>query len=239
MSELPEMRASDTERERIAERLRDAVAEGRLTMEEFEERLDATYKARTHGELEPLVSDLPAPGAAPSSGVTASAATGSRNWADRVDGTATSRMAFAFWGGFERKGRWTAPRSFSAFAVMAGGALDLREANFEDREIVIRCFTIMGGIDVVVPPEVNLEVNGFGVMGGFGEESTDVDVEPDPSAPRVTVTGFALMGGVGVRRKRTKAEKARLKAERERERELERERVRLEKGEERRRKELG
>jgi hypothetical protein len=61
-SEHPDMRASDAERERVAEVLREAVAEGRLQMEEFEQRLDATYKARTHGELEPLVRDLPAPG---------------------------------------------------------------------------------------------------------------------------------------------------------------------------------
>lgn len=65
MSELPELRASDGERERIAEQLCDAAAEGRIAMEEFEERLDAACRARTHGELEPLVRDLPAPSAAP------------------------------------------------------------------------------------------------------------------------------------------------------------------------------
>lgn len=64
-SELPDMRASDAERERVAEVLRDAVAEGRLDMPEFEQRLDAAYAARTHGELAPLVRDLPAPGVPP------------------------------------------------------------------------------------------------------------------------------------------------------------------------------
>jgi hypothetical protein len=145
-------------------------------------------------------------------------ASGGRRWAERIGGSATSRIGFAFWGAFERKGRWTAPRAFTAVAVMAGGSVDLREAGFEDREIVIRCFAVMGGIEVIVPPGVDLQVNGFGLMGGFGEEGTDVDTEPDPHAPRVRVTGFALMGGVGARRKRTKAEKAGLKAERERER---------------------
>ncbi|WP_457784648.1 DUF1707 SHOCT-like domain-containing protein, partial [Streptomyces griseus] len=51
------MRASDAERERIAEMLREAVAEGRLDMDEFDQRLETAYKARTHGELEPLVQD--------------------------------------------------------------------------------------------------------------------------------------------------------------------------------------
>ncbi|MEU5161024.1 DUF1707 domain-containing protein [Streptomyces sp. NPDC020875] len=207
------MRASDTERERIAERLRDAVAEGRLTMEEFEERLDATYRARTHGELEPLVSDLPVTGGAPASPATAPTGAAQR-WSDRIGGVATSKMAIALWGGFGRKGRWTVPRAFNAFAVMGGGELDLREAHFEDREVVIRCWAIMGGIDVIVPPELNVEVNGVGLMGGFGEEGGD-EGAPDPSAPRVRILGLALMGGVGVRRKRTKADRLRLKAERD------------------------
>jgi hypothetical protein len=55
----PDMRASDSDREKIAARLRDAHAEGRLTITEFQDRLDALYKAQTYGELEPLVRDLP------------------------------------------------------------------------------------------------------------------------------------------------------------------------------------
>ncbi|WNO74371.1 DUF1707 domain-containing protein [Streptomyces sp. AM8-1-1] len=237
MSELPEMRASDAERERIAERLRDAVAEGRLDMEEFEERLDATYKARTHGELVPLVSDLPLTGAP----TVAPVAAGSGRWADRIGGPATSKGAFAFWGGFSRKGTWTVPRLFTSFTMMGGGELDLREARFEDRETVIRCFAIMGGVHIVVPPDLNVEVNGIGFMGGFGEEG-DGESEPDPTAPRVRITGFALMGGVGVERKLRKAEKQRLKAERAAERErLEQggESGRLKKGDGGGRKELG
>ncbi|MFI1013259.1 DUF1707 domain-containing protein [Streptomyces sp. NPDC020965] len=205
------MRASDSDRERIGELLRDAVAEGRLTMEEFEQRLEIAYQARTQGELEPLIRDLPATGTAPVS----MAKTGSGRWRDRIGGPATSRLAFAFWGAFERKGRWTVGRRFNSFAVMAGGDIDLREARFEEREVVIRCFALMGGIDVAVPPNLNIEVSGFGLMGGFGEEGNG-DVEPDPEAPTVRITGFALMGGVGVQRKRTKAEKQRIKAERER-----------------------
>lgn len=223
-SELPEMRASDAERERVAERLREAVAEGRLDMEEFEQRLDATFKARTHGELVPLVSDLPAPGTASP----AVPATGSGDWAGRVGGPPTSKGAFAFWGGFGRKGTWTVAKKYTTFTMMGGGELDLRDARFEDQVTVIRCFAIMGGVGIVVPPDLNVEVNGIGFMGGFGEEG---EGNPDPAAPRVIITGFALMGGVGVERKRTRAEKLRLKAEREEEK-----RHRLEKGD---RKELG
>jgi hypothetical protein len=57
----PTLRASDAERERHAELLREHAAQGRLTVDELEERLDRVYAARTHGELAPVVADLPAP----------------------------------------------------------------------------------------------------------------------------------------------------------------------------------
>jgi hypothetical protein len=59
---MSELRASDAERERVAERLRTAGGEGRLTAEELEERLGRAFSARTEAELEPLTADLPAPG---------------------------------------------------------------------------------------------------------------------------------------------------------------------------------
>ncbi|WP_406100268.1 DUF1707 domain-containing protein [Streptomyces sp. NBC_01013] len=223
------MRASDTERERIAETLREAVAEGRLEMEEFEQRLDAAYKARTHGELKPLVRDLPALGAAPAPVAGGRPRTGSAaRWSDRIGKPATSGGGFALWGGFRRQGNWTVGRAFTAFAMWGGGNIDLREANFEAREVVIRCFTIMGGIHVTVPPDLNVDVRGIGIMGGFGEHTKDEAV-PAPDAPRVRITGVALMGGVGVERKRSRAEKQRLRdADKQRLRDAER--PRLEKG---------
>lgn len=60
MAYTPDMRASDGDREKISARLRDAHADGRLSAEEFQLRLDALYDARTYGEIEPLVRDLPA-----------------------------------------------------------------------------------------------------------------------------------------------------------------------------------
>ncbi|MHA7959945.1 DUF1707 SHOCT-like domain-containing protein [Streptomyces sp. L500] len=207
MSELPEMRASDAERERIAEVLREAVAEGRLTMEEFEERLDAAYKARTHAELTPLVRDLPV---APDAGRAAVAPVpaGGGGWAERVGGSATSTWAMAIWGGFSRAGRWTVGRRFTAFTMWGGGKIDLREARFEDREVVIRCFALMGGMAVVVPPDLDVEVRGIGIMGGFGDRATGPGT---PGSPKVRVTGLALWGGVGVERKATRAERERLR----------------------------
>ncbi|MEU6117965.1 DUF1707 domain-containing protein [Streptomyces sp. NPDC047117] len=231
--ERPELRASDADRDRVAEILRDALAEGRLRMEEFDERLEAAYEARTYGELEPLTADLPVggrdvpvlPAAVPRNAVAPA-------WAERiVGGEGSSSAGIGILGGFQRTGQWTVGRRFTAVAFWGGGEIDLREARFADREVVINCVAIMGGVNIVVPPGVEVDVRGVGIMGGF--DHREAGVAGDPGAPRVIVTGLAFWGGVGVERKPTRAEKERLKAERRERRALEKEEK------ERRRKELG
>ncbi|MET9908803.1 DUF1707 domain-containing protein [Streptomyces sp. NPDC006476] len=211
---VPELRASDADRERVAEVLRDALAEGRLDMEEFEERLEATYKARTYGELTPITRDLPVAGVTPPPSVSLTKEPEpSGSWAGRiVGGEGSSSWAVAVMSGFERKGRWTVPRQFNCFTLMGGGELDLREANFADREVEINCIAIMGGMNVIVPPGVEVVVRGIGIMGGFDHREEGVPAEP--GAPRVIITGFAFWGGVGVERKLTREERRRLKEER-------------------------
>ncbi|WP_405872368.1 DUF1707 domain-containing protein [Streptomyces sp. NBC_00005] len=213
---VPELRASDADRERVAEVLRDALAEGRLDMEEFEERLEATYKARTYGELTPITRDLPGDGVAapPVSLVKEPVQSGSR--AGRiVGGEGSSSWAVAVMSGFQRKGRWTVPKVFNCFAFWGGGEIDLREANFADREVEINCVAIMGGVNVIVPPGVEVVVRGIGIMGGFDHREEGVPGEP--GGPRVIVKGFAFWGGVGIERKVTREERRRLKEERRQE----------------------
>jgi hypothetical protein len=226
---LPELRASDADRERVAGILRDALAEGRLAMDEFEERLEEAYRAKTYGQLEPLTRDLPAvapraaaPAARPASG-----------WSGRIGGEATSRTGIAIMSGFQRKGAWTVPRRFTMFSFWGGGELDLREADFEAAEVEIRCISIMGGANVILPPDMALEVRGIGIMGGF--DHSQVGVPHTPGTPRVTLTGFAFWGGVGTSRKKTKAaRRAEAEAARE-ERRLAREQRRLAREERRKR----
>ncbi|MFE1557820.1 DUF1707 domain-containing protein [Streptomyces sp. NPDC058734] len=204
-AEPPALRASDADRERVVDRLRDAVAEGRLDMEEFEERLEAAYKSRTYAELEPLTRDLPAAAGSSPSPVASSPAPSSA-WPDRIGGTGTSATAVAVMSGFQRKGRWTVPARFNAVAIWGGGELDLREADFAEREVVITCVAVMGGIEITVPPGVEVDVRGIGIMGAF-DQGKSQDNRPEPGAPRVVVNGLAFWGGVAVKVKQPKGQK--------------------------------
>ncbi|MET8163098.1 DUF1707 domain-containing protein [Streptomyces sp. NPDC005329] len=211
---LPDLRASDADRERVAEVLRDALAEGRLDMTEFEERLEETYKARTYRELAPITRDLPVAGVVPPPAMSLhKEPLEDGSWAGRiVGGEGSSTWAVAVLSGFQRRGRWTAPRRFNCFAFWGGGEIDLREANFAAGEIEINCVAIMGGVQITVPPGVEVVVRGIGVMGGFDHRETDAPGEP--GAPRVVVGGFAFWGGVGIERKKTRAARRQEKLDR-------------------------
>jgi hypothetical protein len=233
MTNLPEgydprdLRASDHDRDRVAELLRQAAGDGRLTFEELDERLSAVYSAKTYGDLEPITRDLPIGAAAqPASPEAAAVPAGSS--AERVGGAPTSNFAIGIMGGFSRKGAWVAPREFTAAVLMGGGEIDLREARFAEREVTIRVFAVMGGVNVIVPEDVTVEVRGIGIMGGFDDQASGPGA---PGAPRVVVQGIAFWGGVGVLRKPTRDELKRRKQERKQQVKQERGRQRLERGE--------
>ena len=159
------MRASDADRERVANVLREAAGDGRLTMDELDERLDAVYAAKTYAELEPITHDLP--GARTSVPVTAPSAPADPADPARFDGTPSSGGAVAILGGFTRKGEWVVPKHFTGFLFMGGAEIDLREARFEDRAVSVDIMAIMGGCEITVPEDANVRVTGVGIMGAF------------------------------------------------------------------------
>jgi Domain of unknown function (DUF1707)/Cell wall-active antibiotics response 4TMS YvqF len=190
------LRASDADRERAAEVLREAAGDGRLTMDELDERLDAVYAAKTYAELEPITHDLPDAGAAQAPAPSSSAP---RNPA-RFGGEPTSSGAVAILGGFTRKGDWVVPKEFTAFLFMGGGEIDLRDARFSEREVTIHIVAFMGGCEVIVPEDATVYVTGIGVLGAF-EHS---DAGPgSPDGPVIKINGVAFMGGVDVKRRPT------------------------------------
>jgi hypothetical protein len=190
------LRASDADRERVANVLREAAGDGRLTMDELDERLDAVYAAKTYAELEPITHDLPAHGDGQSPVPVPAAGADPA----RFGGQGSSAGAAAILGGFSRKGDWVVPRTFNAFMFMGGGEIDMRDARFEDREVSIHIVAIMGGCEIIVPEDATVRVTGVGILGAF-EHS---DAGPGrPDGPVITINGLAFMGGVDVRRRPT------------------------------------
>ena len=190
------MRASDADRERVANVLREAAGDGRLTMDELDERLDAVYAAKTYAELEPITHDLPDSGAT----YAPAPAPAAPHDPARFGAEATSHGAVAIMGGFTRKGDWVVPKEFTAFMFMGGGEIDMRDARFAEREVAIHIVAIMGGCEVIVPEDAQVRVTGVGVMGAFDHSGS---AGGSPDGPVITINGVALMGGVDVKRKPT------------------------------------
>jgi hypothetical protein len=198
------LRASDADRDRVAEVLRAAAADGRLSLDELDERLDRLYAAKTYGELESVVEDLPGLASVPRPGSSPLVA-GRQNVPDRVGGAPTSREAKAVFGGVARRGQWVVPAHYRVRAVFGGVDLDLREARLESHEVTIESKAVFGGVSIVVPPDVTVLIDGSGIFGGFAGDAEDV--QPPPGAPVVRVTGKAVFGGVAVMRKQPGADR--------------------------------
>lgn len=189
----PALRASDADRERTAELLRRAAGDGRLTIEELDERLHSAYGARTSDELERLVADVVAADerAAPVPRVPVRRAEGGARW------------LVAVMSGCDRKGRWRLAPRCTVLNVMGGSDLDLNDAELSDERTELRVYSIMGGADIYVPEGMNVEVSEFAFMGGNGVDIGDS--HPDPGGPVLRVRCFSLMGGTDVRRGRRQA----------------------------------
>ena len=193
------MRVSDGDRDQAAQVLREAAGQGRISMDELDERLELAYAAKTYADLAAITRDLPQEGAVLSpAGGTAPAS--------RTGGTPGSKFSLAILSGARRAGAWVVPPTYVALAVMGGVELDLREARFSEPEVTLHAYALMGGIQITVPEDVDVDVSGIAFMGGFDHNASGPGV---PGAPRVKVLGFALMGGVEVRRKPLKENKRR------------------------------
>lgn len=185
---------SPAARERVVQDLADHFAQDRLTLPEYERRVELAYRAASADALRDLTRDL-----APMLPVRAAA---DATVATRVDSTpqlaSRKRTFFALMSGVIRRGNWLVPEKSKAIAVMGGISLDLREATLTAPVTDIYIFAMMGGVEVIVPPDVRLESDGFAIMGGF-EDQLKEPASRDPNAPLVRVHGLAIMGGVEAR----------------------------------------
>jgi hypothetical protein len=177
MTETPDVRASDAEREQVAARLGRAVGEGRLTLAEFSDRVGQAHAATTRGDLAPLTADLPAGSIAP------------------AREQARTRWSVSPIGGMVRKGSWRVPERSVGVSVIGGASLDLTDAELAAPEVVLTRVSLIGGISATVPAGVRVEVEGFSLLGGHSVRLP----APAPGAPVLRLRLFSLIGGVSVK----------------------------------------
>jgi hypothetical protein len=178
-------RVSDTERDAAVATLREHTVAGRLTLEEFSDRVDLALAARTGLDLEAVVAELPA----------------------RVEATPSRKRRFLITliGSEQRRGRWRVPERIWAFSLLGAPDFDLRQAVIDGPEVTVTSISLMGALTAIVPPAIDVELGGLALIGGndlFGEEPA-VEV---PFGPRIRIRSFALIGGARVTRVRRSAE---------------------------------
>lgn len=168
-----------------------------MDIDEFERRVGIAHKATTADELKELLHDMPGASTLP-------VPADSQLPVSRTDFSVTSaahvkerEYALAIMGGTSRKGHWRPARSNVVMALMGGADLDFREAVLSPGITEVKVYTVWGGVDIVVPPGVNVESHGIAIMGGF-ESTGDSPGRADPDAPTIRITGIAVMGGVDV-----------------------------------------
>jgi hypothetical protein len=185
-------RAQET-RERVIARLSDHFAHDALDVDEFERRITVAQTADDPNDIEALLADLPAADgpAAPTKAIVPRVvpALGPEQ--------RERENAVAIFGGIDRRGTWAVPRRMRVLAVFGGANLDLREAHFPPGVVDIEVTAIMGGINIVVPPGLAVQMHGSAIMGGFADVNR-APANPDPDAPLLRVHGLTIMGGVNV-----------------------------------------
>ena len=181
-------------RERTIEVLCAQFARDSLETAEFERRIDLAYRAETAVQLSALTTDLPAIANAEKTPARAAApAAAPRAPSAQVQG---SQFVVAVLGGNERNGPWIPARNVYSLAFMGGVRLDFRDARFGPGVTEVTVFALMGGVEIIVPPGLMVQADGFAIMGGF-EHRTDGPAA-DENAPVLRISGMAMMGGVDI-----------------------------------------
>ena len=181
------IRASDAERDAALERLSGAAGDGRLTLEEFSQRMDRATTARTRAELDRLVADLPA-GTSVGGAVAGQAAR---------PPSAPPAWHVSPIGGLRVSGPWRMASHEIVISLVGGARLDLSQAELPAPEVTLTKVSLVGGVRIGVPTGIRVDVSGFSLLGGTRVERGP---EPGPGAPTVHVRAFSLVGGVRIRR---------------------------------------
>jgi hypothetical protein len=175
-------------RERAIQRLSDHFAADGFDLDEFERRVDLVHRAQAPAEIEKIIADLPA---------LADEAVPASKALVPLQPTDEKQTVVAIMGGASRKGGWVHARRIRVVTVMGGAEIDLREVALPPGVTELKIFSFMGGAEVIVPPDLAVQMDGFSFMGGF-EQMQRAPVAPEPDAPLLRISGMVMMGGVAV-----------------------------------------
>lgn len=208
----PGRRASDAERQAVVDQLRVATGAGRISLDEFAERVGVAWGASTHGDLETLTADLPTVPSATTATTAGSAdvepadvgvesmSNRRRQRAGGGRGPKQRRHLVNVFGSAHHAGGWTAEGHMTVVSVFGHSHVDLTTCRLDPEvELVeLRTIGVFGGIELLVPPGTAVDAAGFMLFGGrhVRHDAAGGDAEP---TLRVSVRSYGAFGSVLVR----------------------------------------
>ncbi|MGH3794802.1 MAG: DUF1707 SHOCT-like domain-containing protein [Pseudonocardiaceae bacterium] len=172
-----DLRVSDAEREHVGELLQRAVGQGRLTVAEFSERMDAAMAARTRGELNAVLVDLP--------GFTLT----------RPSTHDVLELSHHL-GELSRRGPWRVPSRVRLVGHFGSSLLDFTEAVFSGPVVALELDKTAGSTTIIVPEGATVDTDGLRVAVGSIKDSTVRRIVPGPL--HFVITGRSTMGEVRI-----------------------------------------
>lgn len=181
-----DLRMSDADRERVVGWLKSAVSEGRLTLGEFEERVDGVLRAKTYGEIEQYVHDLP-----------------------MVSGQQTNAPApreivelRAVASSLKRRGRWTVPRRLVVRSKAGSVKLNFADAVISYPVVEIELEVLAGSTELILPDGATADVDDVMMYAGSTKSRVPASYDAPDQGPRFVVTGSNKAGSLKVRYQR-------------------------------------
>ncbi len=176
--DVTELRISDADRNGTLRRLHNAVALGLIDIAEFEERSTQVSYARTRGELDHLVGDLPGPGA--------------------IVTSATDRVELRGWlGSLKRQGEWVVPTRLALVRRVGSVELDLVQARFAGPVVVVELDMKFGSLEIRLPDGASASIDDVEVCGGSARDRRKG--APAEGTPHVVLTGRMVCGSVDIK----------------------------------------
>jgi hypothetical protein len=181
----------EVDRERVIQTLCAHFAHDNLNTQELELRFEHAYQAQTSVELRALVAGLPA---LPAEALTSSPLYGV---APRGQPEPEEKRHLVVMSNVTKRGQWTPARETKVTCVMGSAKFDLRDANILEGVTHFDVKILMGEVELIVPPGMRVEADGFAIMGEF-DDAHSADLA-DPNAPVIRVTGTVVMGAARIK----------------------------------------